>query len=238
MKRFWLTIVLVLLVVWRAPAATITANGFQTNVNSVPAAQIGSDGYVFYGINGTGGPGTNVFTGMSAATPVSYLSIAGGNGTYGDSTYTSLTIGGTAYKTGVLYQSPVALGSTGTIATLTLQSGVPGSFVLSILEDNATAAANNMSLLTVNGMNSASQIVAGNSVGVNNDFYSFLISNAAPGDTITINVTNNGVSDGESHLVIGGLAFAPVPEPSTWIAGAGTGLCLVVARARRRFEKR
>ena len=126
-------------------AATITSDGAQLGVNSVPTPLIGSQGYVVYGT--TDG---NVFTGASVASPVSYVSISGGNGIYGPaSSYSTLTINGSTVNTGVLYQSPVPEYSSGTIATVTLTAGTPNSFVLGILEDNASAAANNMSSLSV-----------------------------------------------------------------------------------------
>ena len=216
----------------KTEGATVSAFGSELGVPAVPTSTIGSDGYVFYATGGNGGPGTPIFTGLSAANPVSYVTIAGGNGTYGDTSYSLLTINGTIYRTGVLYQSPVVQGSSGTIATLSLTSGTPASFILTVLEDNASAAANNMSFLTVSDSNSASQAVAGNGGGVSNDFYSFLISNAAPGDTITISVTNNGFSDGQSHWVIGGLAFESVPEPASW-AGSILLLGYIGLRASR-----
>jgi hypothetical protein len=246
----------------QAEASSITYSGASLTVAAVPTATIGSQGYVFYDPTTTDSEVTqNVYTGVSATSPVSYVSISPVGGPFGGYNYggSPLTIAGTSYQTGVSYTGNSAektLAATAhTIATITLtQSGVNGDstagalvspFTLGLLEDNfGDSSSNNMAAagLQLTGGSASPGDTGSASTPLNgddppsSDFYQFTVSGAHVGDTISVLVTP-GYYQGEQvgNLVIGGLTFdSAVPEP-TAIVGlvSATGLALLRRRRSR-----
>jgi len=222
-------------------AASVSVGGSTLSATSVPPP--GIQGYVYYAaLNPIGGTQYSPITPIGLATnsddlasPVPYVTIdttgdqyyttdnSGQTGGYGG--YTDLTVSGTSYQTGVAYQA-VSLGGTATLATMTLAGpGLPKSFQLGILDDNAPGPQNDQAaIITVTGSNNVTQPVAGNLGGPHNDFYYFDISNITSGDILTISVQNNGANGSVIYSELGGFTFDAVPVPLPAAAGVGFSL--------------
>lgn len=205
----------------------ISTAGSLTGVTSVPAP--GNAGYVFWTTNNGGlGSGPNVFTGTSATNPTNYLTVStSGDSIYSDTTYTKLTIGGTSYYTGVLFQSG-GTNVTKTLVTLTFGTGTPSALKLGLLEDNGNYPNNDEASVTVqdaaNNAVSASATVAGDSPSISNDFYFFDLSGLASNDSVNVLVTSIG-----SNQSIGGVTLDAAPEPTALgiLTLGGLGLLLL-----------
>jgi hypothetical protein len=98
-----------------------------------------------------------------------------------------------------------------TLATITLGAGVPSSFELGILNDNTGSTGDNTSLI-ITGTGGSSQTlnspVSGNTLS--DDFYYVTVTNASPGDSISVAGFNAGGGPG-----LGGVVFDSVPEPAS-----------------------
>jgi hypothetical protein len=130
----------------------------------------------------------------------------------------------------------VSLGGTATLATIRLSSGVPSSFRLGVLEDNASGIQFFQGSVSVDGANSITKPVPGNGVnGFNpeDDFFFFNITNAAPGDELTISATNDGGGPpAPSFATLGGITFDTLPEPATLGVLGVTAVGLMLRRTR------
>jgi hypothetical protein len=213
-------------------ADTVSAAGSSLSVSSVPSP--GSQGYVFYawgtvdGVTNTSSDSatpTGIASPGSFTSPVSYVSIDTGADRFFSSSlqnggYDLLTVNGTSGRTGVAYQA-ASLGQTNVMAVMTLLSGVPSSFQLGILIDNAPGSQNQQLSITAAGAPPITTAVQGNSAGASNDFYFFDISGAAAGDKLTISTTNNGSAGSIAYTELGGFTFDSAPTPLPSVAGMG-----------------
>ena len=106
-----------------------------------PAADLTVDAYEFFSLGGSG----NI---VSSTQLSQFGTVASGSGTAGYSSgpivgggqYSSLTVEGTSYITGVLYDGAK---TSGTLATITLGANVPSNFILGFLGDNSSDPGNN-----------------------------------------------------------------------------------------------
>jgi hypothetical protein len=245
-----LTSIFALMVTFSTHAQIVANGGSGLALTSVPPP--GNLGYVYYATDSPDGVISTTPIGLSSsgnlASPVSWVSIA----TTGDSFYsssvqdeyhggcTTLTVNGTSHRTGAAYQS-VIYGGTATLATITLQTGVPATFQLGVLEDNAVGRPLNQASVTVTGSNSVVEPVAGNggvAFASHNDFYYFDIVGALAGQTLTISTTNNGTLAGFSYCELGGITFdtIPVPEPTS-VGLLAVGALLAACRRSRAMSK-
>jgi hypothetical protein len=203
------------------------------------AVGIGGDGYILFDYNSN-------LTLTSGAVASGYASSYTVDATQrATGPYSDLAVGGGAEElTGVQYQS-VSAGATFTLMTFTLSSGTPSSFVVSVLQDNANGGGNNdlggtiaiTTTDTLGPQSTASQTLAGNGAGGNSpssDFYSFEVTNAAPGDKIAIVQTLPSTA---STAEFGGVAFQSVPEPASALM-AGWGAAVLLLGRRRRSTRR
>jgi hypothetical protein len=239
-----------------ATPISLSTDGSQLDVASVsdslgPPAALTVNAFDFFAYGNNGATAGNQVSTASVAladyatvTPVvtSY---------YGDNSYSHLTVDSATTNTGVIYSGGL---EAGTIATITLASTVPSSFVLGILADSSNDAGNNTAYtitasndgaaspgdeatLTVNngftytgahGAVSNGPPYSGQpAYDVMNDFFFVSVSNAAPGEVLTI----TGYAPNE-QITLAGLTFTTaVPEPSALCGAAVFGM---VAMARRR----
>lgn len=215
-------ILLMAATITQAGGALVTPAGATLSAQSVPPP--GLQGYVFCGLGAPSGTYSTVPFGVSSsgnlASPVPYVTID----TTGDQFYTqsdsvemysTLTVNGSGGATGVAYQAVGSAGNSAVVARMTLGAGIPTTFRLGILADNAPQPQNDTIALAVAGQNSVFTPVAGNVAGPRNDFYFFDVSGAAPGDSLAITVTNGGSSGNFAYAALGGFTFDAVPEPGS-----------------------
>lgn len=193
-------------------------------------AGIAGAGYLLFGFNGVSQTTSGVASSGYADTYIT------NNRTY-ESNGDSLSVNGVSHATGQEYS-----GVAQELVTFTLGSDVPSDFVLSVLTDNVAGGTNNMASVSVvatsssvgNPTSGSSQAVAGSPTTASNDFYSFMVTNASPGDTVEIYAT---AASGTSES-IGGVAFNAVamPEPGSLLL-AGVGGAGLMFRRRRRAAK-
>ena len=207
-------------------AANVSTGGQNLSVGSVPPP--GAQGYVFYALGAPDNTNSTTATGQASggnlASPVPFVTINTAGDQYLSSStqnggYSNLTVNGATLRTGVAYQ-PVQESQSAVLATVTLGSQTPSGFRLGVLVDNAPGPQNNMASVSVAGSNTLTTQVAGVGSGASNDFYFFDISNAHPGDMLTVTVTNNGASGQFAFADLGGLTFDSVPEPTTLLSAA------------------
>ena len=225
-------------------AAMISSGGLPVlSATSVPPP--GTKGYVYYALGAADNTNFTTPVGVSSsgnfASPVSYVTIdTTGDNFFSSSTqnggYALLTVNGSSARTGLADQ-PVTIGATATLATMTLGAGVPASFRLGVLEDNAPGPQNSQGAITVTGSNTIITPVLGTANGAHNDFYFFDITNTSSGDALTISVTNNGTSAGFAFAELGGFTFDAVPEPSTFVLAALGLLGLGVVARRKKYRR-
>jgi hypothetical protein len=228
-----------------SPIVTADAAANDLGETTLPSSSgIGSAGFLLFDYNGLGmRNGVNYATGVALngyASDYSTAPIGSNNGTatHPYPTYTTLTTAEGTIATGVVYQ----FNSTGNtnLLTITLGAGTPSSFILSTLVDNGSGnSANDDDAVTVTPSGSSPAVtesIAGTNGGTtkSNDFYSFLITNAASGDTITIGTTPNA-SDGATTALLGGVAFEATPEPCSIAVISLGGLGLLLRRRARRI---
>jgi PEP-CTERM motif-containing protein len=227
---------------WNATASATTVSSGPTVLNdpvigpgtsvatlgySLPLTQPGTVSTFYFQ------PGGAPFT--TASLP-SYISVGytGSNDYYYTPAYAALTVNGdtTDGHTGYSYQpgtGEASLVTEGTLATITLGAGVPSSFELGVLEDNTGGPGDNTSI-TFTGSDGSTDTTnfPVSAVAGEDDFFYTTVTNAAPGQTITISGFNAGGSPGFGGVV---LDPAPVPEP------ASMGLLAVAAAALLRRRK-
>ena len=212
-----------------ATAQTLTADNPDTPT-VIDSVTVGMDGVAGYDFFSAGGSGVDVESDPAYATVTKQAP-----GQFGFSGYSTLTIGGTATNTGVIYYQGNA-NTFAQTAAISLTSGVPSSFNLGFLDGNTNDPGNNavyeLELLNSGGTQVGPTLTVNSSPGATedtNDFYFATITGAAAGDTVEV------LSEGTEQSTLAGITFSSVvPEPSTYaLSLAGIGALLVFARLRR-----
>jgi hypothetical protein len=201
-------------------ATVLTAAGSSLDVTSVPPP--GAVGYDFFVPNG--GPNVSSLPSFASVNTT-------GDSAYSDNSYSTLTIAGTSYHTGVVYKGGTP---TGTLATITLGPGVPGNFVLGLLANSTSDGPDNNTSYTVTDNLDLASVTVNNpqpATTVNQpDFFYIDVQGATAGEVLTI----SGASS--YQVTLGGITI-DTPEPGSWVALCGlgaAGLILVVRRRRRK----
>ncbi len=195
----------------------ISANNSPAVVNTIPAAETNA-GYHLYGVT-TGttiASGGSYFNGTSAGKVASLpnwasISLQNAGNTFFSNSHTTLTVAGTAYRTG---GNPDPM-------LLTLSAGVPSELTIGVLADHT----NKHWDITVNSTtthNSSVTIQARTSANYVNNFYYFKVTDISVGDVVRI--------DGAE--MIGGITLVGVPEPSMLAVASVAGLGLISRRRR------
>lgn len=202
----------------RVEAATVlTADGSSLNVTSVPPP--GGDGYDFFTPNG----------GADLSSLPGYASIdTTGDSRFSGGGYSSLTINGTPYTTGVVFQG---FTTNPTLATITLGNGVPSNFVLGLLGNSSNDEFHNNTSYIVTAQSDGSTVTVNTPIPVTagvNDFYYVDVRGAVAGEVLTIVGSNAG-----QQPTLGGITF-DTPEPSSIVALCGLGAMGLFLFARRR----
>ena len=148
---------------------------------------------------------------------------------FDSSGYGTLTIGGVAGDhPGFGFVGPSANATN--LATVTLGSGSPSSFIMGIEENNTGGVSDETSIL-LSGAGGTSQLLNAPVPGTvdANDFYYVTVTAAAPGDVITVSGINPSGNTGFS-----GITFDPVsvPEPVTMSLLVVAGVPLLMRRKR------
>jgi hypothetical protein len=224
-----------------ASPATTNTGGVAPGTTIPTAPPPGLLGYDYFTVNfgnyaGPGGdPGqvhTANVTDSNAATPGT-LAVLGLNGVtggyYSSAGYSALNIAGTPSTTGIAYDTTTTAGTPVTIFTVTLGSSVPSSFIMGILDNNTGGVGDNTPLL-ITGSDGSSQVVnatASTLADASDDFFFVTVTNAAPGQVITVAGENTVGSN-----CAGGVVFDSVPEPAT-LSLIGLPLLALASRRRR-----
>lgn len=205
-----------------AQATLVTAAGTVIQ-NTIPGGGIGTSGYVFFDAktppsSGSAFPDASPTDIVLLPGFVSSISDAAGvAGRYHapTGTYSQLTIASTLYDTGLIVRT-----SDGDLVTITLaNSGLPsGGFQLGLLGTNynyngvghPSVSLTVTSTLLGGSADTQSVTQVGGDFPANR-FYLFNVTNLTPGDVLTI----SGVQ-GIDGLLLGGIAFNLVPEPSSF----------------------
>jgi hypothetical protein len=236
-----------------ATPISLSDDGTQPDVSSVsdaagPSAALSVGAFEFFGVNTSGNDvSSNQLSQFGAVAKVAPSDFGPGSG------YSSLTISGTLDTTGVIYSSGR---TTGTLATITLGASVPSNLVLGLLGNNTNDAGNNTTY-TVTAGNDGVALPASESAATVNDGYTYTgttspvvdgppyngtgyaynneadfffvsVSNATPGETLTI----TGYAPNE-QITLGGLTFtASTPEPTSLCGMALFGIGALIRRRR------
>lgn len=197
----------------------LTADGSSLNVTSVPGP--GAVGYIFFTPNG--GSDLNALPGFASVATT-------GDARYSDNSYSTLTIAGTPYHTGVVYQGGTP---SGTLATITLGSGVPSNFVLGLLANSTSDGPSNNTAYTVTDNLDLATVTVNSpkpaSTVNQDDFFYIDVQGATAGEILTI-------AGNATQITLGGITFdTPEPAPIVALVGlCGMGLIGLVIRRRRR----
>jgi PEP-CTERM motif len=229
-----------------ASPVSITAAG-NSEAGSVGVGQgLGTDGYLFFPVSGqtdfTSAFGAEAFVqpayvGMIGTTGNS--NFGGGSSTTGPTITAVTASASSAFQVGEEFQTEGTQSFT-TMVTITLNTSVPQEFQLGVLGD--TYGNSRYNSYTVSDGTAATATAVNNATDSNigapgiDEFYYFDISNASPGDTISIAVLPT--TNGDLNPMLSGITFDTIatPEPAS-LSILAFGAVGLLKRRRRDMKK-